>query len=309
LIIYTNPPILPFIGYLIKKITKNKFIFVCFDLYPDIGIETNSIKRYGFIHMIMNFINKKVYKHADIVVALSDDMRKVMLNNFGSILKNEPIVIHNWFTGSSNDNKNYNDDYNFRDDYKFVVLYSGNFGEAQDLNTIIDAIVEFKNQEILQDILFIFSGYGVKLKYMKDIFEKNNIKNIKIFNYLSENDYESLLNFSDICIVTLEKGLEGLGVPSRLYGYLAYGKPIISIMHENTEISKLVKRFNAGFTMTHGDIKELKNFLMALLLDSSLINLLSENATSLYKTMFLKINSLEKYHDVIKFLSIDGHKV
>lgn len=44
-LVYSNPPILPLIPYLISRITKTKFIFVAFDIYPDNALKLGAIKR------------------------------------------------------------------------------------------------------------------------------------------------------------------------------------------------------------------------------------------------------------------------
>ena len=51
-------------------------------------------------------------------------------------------------------------------------------------------------------------------------------------------DYTDILKISDVCLVSLAAGIEGIGVPSKTYGYLAAGKPVLAIMSDKTDIAK-----------------------------------------------------------------------
>ena len=73
IIVYSNPPILPLITYLLKKIYGTEFIFVAFDIYPDNALKIKAIKENGMIHKLMNFINNRVYSNASNIVLLGNE--------------------------------------------------------------------------------------------------------------------------------------------------------------------------------------------------------------------------------------------
>src|SRR5699024_7216552 len=57
LVIYTNPPILPIIAIIANKLFNTKIVFVAYDLYPEIGIETDKMKKNGLLSKVMHSIN------------------------------------------------------------------------------------------------------------------------------------------------------------------------------------------------------------------------------------------------------------
>ncbi|WP_391203008.1 glycosyltransferase family 4 protein [Psychrobacillus sp. L4] len=299
IIVYSNPPILPLITYLLKKIYGTEFIFVAFDVYPDNALKINSIKENGIIHKLMNFINKRVYSNASNIVLLGNEMKDYVLNhNIAKSSKNLK-VIPNWFTNENTVQSPFvvNHEFNeIKKKYKFIVLYSGNMGLAQDMETILQGILNFKNHE---DIFFIFSGHGSKTEYVESFLKNSSINNSKVFEFLKGQDYADVLTISNLCLVSLEKGIEGLGVPSKTYGYLAAGKPVLSIMSHDTDIAKDLAEFECGENIVQGNIIDFVNGINRYFLNTALAEVESNNARKLYETKYTKDINIDKYFELI----------
>ncbi|WP_391116754.1 glycosyltransferase family 4 protein [Psychrobacillus sp. L3] len=299
IIVYSNPPILPLITYLLKKIYGTEFIFVAFDVYPDNALKINRIKENGIIHKLMNFINKRVYSNASTIVLLGNEMKDYVLNhNIAKSSKNLK-VIPNWFSNEKSVQHTLvvNDEFiEIKKNYRFIVLYSGNMGPVQDMETILQGILSFKNRE---DIFFIFSGHGSKVQYVKSFLKNNKINNSQVFGFLKGQDYADVLSISSLCLVSLEKGIEGLGVPSKTYGYLAASKPVLSIMSHDTDIAKDLLTFECGVNILQGDIVGFVNGINRYFLNSTLTEAESLNARKLYETKFTKDLNINKYFELI----------
>ncbi|SDO00653.1 Glycosyltransferase involved in cell wall bisynthesis [Psychrobacillus sp. OK028] len=299
IIVYSNPPILPLITYLLKKVCGTEFIFVAFDVYPDNALKINSIKENGIIHRLMNFINNRVYSNASNVVLLGNEMKDYVLRHKIAKSSKNLKVIPNWFSNEeivqsllvvNNEFKE------IKNKYKFIVLYSGNMGPVQDMDTILQGILRFKNKE---DIFFVFSGHGSKVEYVKDFLKNNKIKNSKVFGFLQGQDYADVLSISSLCLVSLEKGIEGLGVPSKTYGYLAAGKPVLSIMSPETDIAKDLAEFECGVNVAQGNITDFENGINRYFLNLPLTEMESVNAKKLYETKYTKEINIDKYYKLI----------
>lgn len=300
IIVYSNPPIMPLITYTLKKFYGTEFIFVAFDVYPDNALKMNGIKSNGMIHKLMNFINNRVYLNASKVVLLGNEMKDYVLkHNIAKSSKNLR-VIPNWYTNEHRVCKTEvlnNEFKEIKDSYKFIVLYSGNMGPFQDIETILQGLLFFKNHK---DIFFIFSGHGSKVKYVESFLKDNEVNNSKVFGFLTGQDYTDVLTISNLCLVSLEKGIEGLGVPSKTYGYLAAGKPVISIMSFNTDIARDLAKFECGINILQGDFIGLENAINKYYQNSSMTKKESNNARKLYETKYSKDINIEKYFNLIK---------
>jgi len=303
--VYSNPPILPLIGYWAKKLAKIKLVFVGFDLYPDNAIAINAINSDGAISKIMKYINKRVYLNADRVIAISSDMKNYMLEAHKELDEERTVVIPNWYTGEieySGIIKN--DEFKkLRETYQLIVLYTGNMGEAQELDTIVDSIINMNKSGKYKNVLFVFTGHGSKKEQIEQKFINAGVSNIKVYGFLKGQDYKDILNVSDVCLVSLKKGVEGLGVPSKTYGYLAYGKPVISIMSDETELAKNITVFKAGFNVIQNDINGFIASIESFLTNKNLVREYGENSLRLHNDLYKKSISLEKYRIVIDKLT------
>ena len=299
IIVYSNPPILPLIPYVLKKVCKIEFIFVAFDVYPDNALKMKGIKENGLIHKLMNFVNKRVYKNASHVVLLGNEMKAYVLENNIAEKESNLEVIPNWFSNEKalESKVVVNSEFKeIKECYKFVVLYSGNMGSFQDVDTILNGILNFKNRN---DIYFVFSGHGNKVEHVKGFLKDNEITNAKVFGFLTGQDYADILAISNLCLVSLEKGIEGLGVPSKTYGYLAAGKPVLAIMSSETDIARDLKEFSSGLNIQQGDINGFVNSIRRYHENNMLTKKESLNARILYESKYTKEINIEKYYKLL----------
>lgn len=242
IMVYSNPPILPLVAAFASKIFKSNLVFVAYDLYPEIALKTNALSNGGVVNRLMNFINKFVFKQASAVVVLSTEMKDYVVHN-RNIVDDKVYVIPNWYKDDyQTDLQKENNTFSELVSNRFVVGYFGNMGVAQDMDIIKESILHFKNQH---DICFVLSGHGSKHSEIEELIETNDIKNVYLYDFLHGQDYLDALTISNCAIVTLEKGLTGLCVPSKTYGFMMQGLPIIAVMDESDIVCDI--RQGAGY--------------------------------------------------------------
>lgn len=237
-VVYSNPPILPWIASWAKVLFGTKLVFVSYDLYPEVATVTNTLRQGNMICRLMEHINKVVFRRCDRVVALSTEMRDFILAN-RNIGPEKVAVIPNWYKdeGEGRNNREAN---RFRETVgdRFVVSYFGNMGTMQDMQTILGAIRLLKEEPVF----FLFAGHGNKMEDLKAIVEQENMENIAIYKFLHGGDFQDALAISDCAFVSLEKGATGLCVPSKTYSYMMQGIPLLAIMDEGD----IVRDIEAG---------------------------------------------------------------
>lgn len=289
-VVYSNPPILPLINLIAKKLYGTKIIFVGFDIYPEMAVNTNSLRENGIIFKFMRFINKILYKNLDALVVLSEDMREFILKN-RNISEYKIHIIPNWFDDEGYLEKN-------EKTSKFLVSYYGNMGICQDIETILKAIKSIDNK----DIDFVLGGHGTKKDEIKKYIESEKLQNVQIKGFLHGEEYTNALANSDVLLVSLENNLCGLAVPSKTYSYMMSGKPIISIMSRKTELSQLIEDNSIGFAIENGDIANLVQKINFLYHNPDKTKSMGKNARKMFLDNYTKEISLTKYLDVIKIV-------
>jgi glycosyltransferase involved in cell wall biosynthesis len=299
IIVYSNPPILPIIPYYLKKFFKTKFIFVVFDIYPDSALKMNAIKPNGSIHKVMKFINKRVYKKAEKIVLLGNEMKEYVIANKVASSEENLHVIPNWYSNETllETDEVINEEFlRIRKEFPFIVLYSGNMGSFQDMETILRGLLHYKDKK---EVLFIFCGHGNKLPYVKEFIQENHIANAKVYDFLVGTTYADVLKISDMCVVSLEKGVEGLGVPSKTYGYFAAGKPTIAIMKSATDIAKSILLAECGRNIMQGDVEGFVHAIDYYRNNPDIREKHSINAKKLYREQYNKEENIDKYYEII----------
>lgn len=283
LVVYSNPPILPYVAYKIFKKYKTKIIFVSYDVYPEIAINTYSISKNGFIAKIMNKINKRIFSSAYRIVALSDDMKDFLIKN-RNVSEANVKVIPNWFELSESIKK--------EKESTITVTYLGNLGVCQDIDTILKCALLLKNDS---SIRFILGGHGSKMEYIKKYVADNDLQNIEVYPFLTGEKYREVMSKSDAFIVSLEKRLKGLCFPSKYYSYLAYGRPIIAIT-ENCSLSDEILKEKIGFHIQNGQTEKMVEILMFLkVINKYDYNKICFYSRNLYEIKYTKEKCLENY--------------
>lgn len=294
--VYSNPPILPLLASWSKKRYGTKFIFVAYDIYPEMPIVTHSIRENSVIHKVMNYVNAKVYKNADAVVALSREMKDFIVDH-REIEARKVEIIPNWYADETGSFHAVTADNRYYEKYKnkFVVSYLGNMGICQDLDTILGAIRKLRQDS---DIQFLFAGHGNKMQGLKDIVGQEHLENVVIYDFLQGKDYHDALEISDCAIVSLTKGLTGLCSPSKVYSYYMAGIPVVAIMGES-DIGDDIEEYKIGYRINNGEAEKLVKCIRQLQGDTELEAKMKRNCVKLFKDKYTTTICTKKYVELI----------
>ncbi|KOS69386.1 capsular biosynthesis protein [Lysinibacillus contaminans] len=303
IIVYSNPPILPLIAAMANKFFNTKVVFVSYDVYPEIAYFTNTISKDSVMSKMMRRVNKSVFKHVNKVVALSNEMKAYLLKHRAALSEHQIEVIPNWYEdkGFSNatkipENKRLD---SIKTDENLIVSYFGNMGICQELDPIIEAIRQLKEDRNVQ---FLFAGHGIKMDHLKSVVETENLKNVRVFDFLHGQDFQDALSISDCFIVSLSDELTGLAVPSKTYSYMMAGKPVIAIIGADSDIARDLIEHHAGYAMQVKDSSKLVNVIKELLHDRVQREYMGENCRKLYLEKYTTEKCTEKYVNLMQKL-------
>jgi glycosyltransferase involved in cell wall biosynthesis len=218
-------------------------------------------------------------------------MKDFIINN-REISEENVVVIPNWHRDLSEKNiepvKS--------EKRKFTVSYLGNMGTCQDMDTIISAMELLKDND---NIEFVFAGHGNKVSDIEDAAEK--FGNAKVYGFLQGEEYKKVLSDSDCFLVSLEKSIVGLGVPSKTYSYMMMGKPIISIM-DDCDINKDIVQYNCGYTIKNGDHENLVKSICELSENSEKAKLMGQGSRKVFDEKYTSEICLNEYCKMLKEL-------
>lgn len=296
-LVYSNPPVLPWVAALAKKLYGCKLVFVSYDLYPELALQTGAIQSGSPICRVMDHINKAVYTRADRVVALSTEMKAFIAAN-RPIADSKIAVIPNWYPDPGEKKRSLADNrFASQLGNKFVVSYFGNMGTIQDMDTILGAIRLLKEDD---SVFFLFAGHGNKLQALKDAIAQEQLKNALVLDYLHGKDYQDALDISSAALISLQPGTTGLCVPSKTYSYMAEGIPLIAIMEDSDIVSDI--RRGAGVSLHNGQPEQLVSQIKALQSDPAALTQTRSICRALYLQNYTPEICTKKYVDLFRDL-------
>lgn len=309
IIVYSNPPVLPLIAALSNKFFGTKVVFVSYDVYPELAYIANGITENGLFDNMMKMINKFVFKHVNTVVALSNEMKTYLLEHRSSLTEQQIKIIPNWYENKDlpdeTDSLNNNLFKSIDKNGVFIVSYFGNLGLCQDLDTIIEAIRELKEDDTIQ---FVFAVHGCKVNALQQIIEKEGLKNVRTFGFLHGKDFHDALCISDCFMLSLTEGLTGLGVPSKTYSYMMSGKPVIAIMGRDSDIARDLLDNNAGYSMEVGESDKLVSAIIELRDNEDKRRQMGMNCRRIFLENYTREHCTKRYVDMIKqMLEVQGN--
>ncbi|MCK6259017.1 glycosyltransferase family 4 protein [Fictibacillus sp. KIGAM418] len=258
----SQPPILGGLLGTIGKILKNsKHVYNIQDFNPEQAAAINYTNQ-KFIFSLAKKIDKINCKLADHVVLVGQDMSETLKRRFITGKLPDYSVINNWtneqeiipLEKSNKDVSEFIIRNNLED--KFIVMYSGNLGLFYDLENIIKITKEFRYDK---DIVFLFIGEGAVKREMMEFVEKNHLFNVIFLPYQPKNFIKYSLNVADVHLVVNQKGIKGVSVPSKIYGVMAAGKPILGVLEEGSEAHFLIKKSESGVVVEPQNYNEIVN--------------------------------------------------
>ena len=296
IVVYSNPPILPWIVSWAKVLFGTKLVFVAYDLYPEVATVTKTLGQGNPICRLMNHINRCICRRTDRIVALSSEMKRCILT-CRKYPEQAIRVIPNWYadqgviTGNRENNP-------FRDVTKgrFTVSYFGNMGTMQDMKTLLEAVRELQNE----DVFFLFAGHGNKMEALKETVQAEGIENIAIYPFLHGQDFQNALAISDCALVTLVQGATGLCVPSKTYSYMMQGIPLLAVMDEGDIVSDI--EAGAGRWVRNGEGKRLARHIRDMKSDPKTVGQMRKICRRLYETKYTEEICTSQYVSLFREL-------
>jgi colanic acid biosynthesis glycosyl transferase WcaI len=247
-LVVTTPPTMPFIIAGAALARGAAYILLIHDNYPEILVAAGKASESSFFVRLMQRANRWLYKHAARIIVVGRDMRELVSRKADGL--DVPIhTIPNWA-----ELETVNPEPRCQNKLlaelglseKFVVLYAGNMGPPNDLESVVEAA-----ERLMADdrVHFIFLGSGMKRKWLEAATRDRSLTNVTILAPRPRSEQVNFLNACDVSLVSLVDKMWGVSVPSRTYNILASGKPMIAIGQAGSEVARVVEEEAVGWVV------------------------------------------------------------
>jgi glycosyltransferase involved in cell wall biosynthesis len=295
----TDPPFQGIVGAIVAMLKRKPYVYNIRDMYPDMAVG-GSIVEPGRITRIWEKLHRWALRRATRVIVLGEDMRlriiakgvepsRVLIVRDGTEILpwNTPLPTPDPEVVSA-----------IRGSFSFVLVHAGNLGFYGAWNTLLTAAR-------------LLAGDGVGLVFVGDGAQRSQIEvaaagssNIRFLEFFPASKIPSVLAAADAHVITVRRGLEGVVVPSKLYGILAAGKPIVAVAPKETDAVSLgiPRGFAVAADPDHPG--EVVNAVRALASDPSKLKAMGEAARAAAPD-YDRVKELQKFVEIIDQLTVD----
>lgn len=231
---------------LIGKLTRAKTVMHIQDFEADAVFGLNrSLLVHRRVRKLVEFTERWLLRKFDLVSSISDAMIE---NARAKGVDNSKLVLFpNWsdvdFVTPKTSGVELKRELGFATKDR-IILYSGNIGEKQGLEIVIEAADVLKSNETIK---FVFVGSGSFLDKLKNIVDSRKLTNVYFLPLLSWDKVPQLLTMADIHLVIQRKAVANAVLPSKLTNILSAGGHAIVTAEKDTELEKLSVRYPGIF--------------------------------------------------------------
>lgn len=246
----TSPPQIGVVGRLLQRLKRATHIHWCMDLFPDVGVTFGVIREGGLMHRLNAWVTSRYMRSAERVLVLSRHMAQ-KVRTYG-VDPERISIVPVWADGRKltpveRQENRFLKTHHLED--KFVVMYSGNLAQGGDIETLLSAVIELRDEE---DLAFVLISEGPRFEEFRQRCEAAGLNNTLFLPYQKREDLSHSLSAASVHIVTNKVGMEGVREPCKVYGILAAGCPFVLVGGECVA-TDLARDHEIGLVVREGD--------------------------------------------------------
>ena len=249
----TTPPLLCVAAAVGCALRGQRYGIWSMDLHPDAEEALGMIEPGGLLARGLHALNDWGYRRADFVVDLGPHMKRRIRGKDVPAEALHTIPVWNKkdevYPVSSPDNPLMEEGGLEGLDDKFVVMYSGNAGFGHRFEEVLGAMRHFDGHP---DVHFLFVGSGPRKDDILEFAEANGLSNFEYLSYFPREQIKHSLSLADVHLLTLKNSFAGIAVPSKLYGILAAGRPVLMVGPEASDSAKTIRDHKVGTVVDPG---------------------------------------------------------
>jgi len=239
----TDPPFEGIVGAFVAALKRKPYVYNIRDLYPDMAVG-GSIVQPGLLARVWEQLHRWALRRADRVVVLGEDMRNRILSKGVNpaavvVIRDGTEIAPNNAPASPLDPEVISA---IRGNFRFVLLHAGNLGFYGAWDTLLAGAASL----IDDGVGLVFVGDGAQRARLESA--AANIPNVRFMPFFPANKISSVLAAADAHLITVKRGLEGVVVPSKMYGILAAAKPIVAVAPRECDVVSLGE--STGFSIS-----------------------------------------------------------
>ncbi|MGC1614578.1 MAG: glycosyltransferase family 4 protein [Candidatus Acidiferrum sp.] len=290
----TDPPFEGIVGALVALLKGKPYIYNIRDMYPDMAVG-GTIVEPGLLTRIWERLHRWALRRATRVIVLGEDMRaRIVAKGVDpagvEIVRDGTDILPADAPPPLLDEEVIR---TIRGDSKFVLLHAGNLGFYGAWETLIAAVRDLN----ADGVSLVFVGEGAQRLQIEAL--ASEAKNVRFFPFFPANKIPSVLAAPDAHVITVKRGLEGVVVPSKMYGILAAGKPIVAVATEETDAASLGAKFGFAVSADPDSPEKVAAAIRSLAMDTAKLRSMGRAAGAIAPD-YDRVKELQKFVKIIE---------
>ena len=291
-LIVTNPPANALAAWLYWKLRRVPYIYLVHDLYPDIAVALGRLNDDSMVARVFRLLQKQWLTSAARVVALGRCMRDHLHRRYDVSL-DRIRVVSSWADPGTISVSVRDNGFRLANGLQgFVVIYGGNFSHYINFGQILEAAKLLEHE----GVSFVLVGDGVRRSELLATVEKEGLKNVRVLPKVPRSAMNEVLAAADISLISLDRRMMGLGVPSKLYSIMASGRPVVAMVPPGSEVAMVLEEEQCGVNVAGDGAEALATEISRLKLDPSLAERMGQNARSALLRRFTLHHAAEQFY-------------
>jgi colanic acid biosynthesis glycosyl transferase WcaI len=294
-VVSTSPPLGPIGAAAVAGLRRVPLKYWPMDVNPDQMVALGRLDRQSLLVKAFDRMNRIVLRRSSDVVALDRMMAAVLLKK--SDVSPRMTIVRPWAADEPEESVRHETN-PFRQEHGFgdriVVMYSGNHALSHPLTTILEAARRLQDDPRL---LLVFVGGGVG-KAEVDAEAGSNIRSLP---YQDRTMLRNSLSAADVHLVSIGDSMAGIVHPSKIYGAMAVGRPILLLGSDSNPIADLLRETDIGWRVAHGDVDGAERVLREISAASrEELAAMGERARRLIDSLGSREESIRRVCDVLE---------
>jgi colanic acid biosynthesis glycosyl transferase WcaI len=275
----TDPPLISLVAAAVAKLKRASLVNWQQDVFPEVASQLGANPLPAWLDSLLRRIRDASLRAARMNVVIGSRMLEYYEGR--GIAKAKLSVIENWadaqaVTVKPTTSSALRSAFGFQD--RFVVAYSGNLGRAHEFDTLLMAAEALRED---RNFIFLMIGGGVKMDALRTVVTRRGLENFHFLPYQPRGSLGDTLAAADVHLASLLPSLEGLIVPSKFYGILAAGRPVIFIGDPDGDLARTIRAAGCGEVVRVGAGTDLQNALLKLRREPSTVAAMGARAREL----------------------------
>lgn len=294
--VQSSPTVMYTLCYARKYAKGKKIIYNVQDMFPGSSIASGVMKQ-KWMQRIFYSLQKIAYKKADVITAISADMKSKLLEQ--GVPSEKIKVIVNWFDDSTVhevmwENNRFVQKYNLKPDV-FYVQYAGTMGYVFDYHVVLNVAEKLKEHK---DIVFHMIGEGSQKQEFIEAAKERGLDNIVFLPLEPQEMVSDVYSACSVCFIPLKKGIIGNSVPSKAGLLMACKRAIITAVDKNSDYYNMIEKY-AGIAAAQDEIDDIVKAIIYLKNNKDVCLNLGKSGYEYGRELYSRSKNMQTYIELI----------